>query len=474
MANKYMDTALLDKAIIFAVKAHANTERRGKGFPYIVHPMEAVEIVATITADQELLAAAALHDVVEDTDCTVDDVRREFGDRIADLVDAESDKFEAGVSETDSWRTRKQAAIDRLTEATLDAKIVAMGDKLSNMRAIARDYEQIGDALWNRFHAPGGKKDHEWHYRGLAGALWMLKGTNAYREFCYLIDKTFGEQKQWAPALINLDDYVESGDGYTAISYNHWDGHTMIKLYKEFMPKDMPIHELLIANAVVEMGLKTPLPGRYITDGKRFGSEFQRITDKKSYARAISNEPQKLEYYATLFAKMARDLHSRTCDTKIFPAIDKTYIDIVGKSKDFSDEEKERIINFIKSVPKKHTCIHGDMHIGNVITNDRENWWIALSDFSYGNPLFDLGLLYLAAKCNPEEMTQNLYHISNAQFAKVWKIFAREYAGADTPEKLAEFEAEVKPFAALKMIYFGNQDKLYPPMRKFIEEQLLS
>ena len=77
MANKPLDTELLDRAIVFAVKAHAGTERRGKGFPYIVHPMEAVEIVATMTADQELLAAA-LHDTVEDTDTTVEQIRDEF------------------------------------------------------------------------------------------------------------------------------------------------------------------------------------------------------------------------------------------------------------------------------------------------------------------------------------------------------------------------------------------------------------
>ncbi|MBR0274962.1 MAG: hypothetical protein IJQ76_01960, partial [Prevotella sp.] len=61
MANKYLDSSLLDKAITLAVEAHKNTERRGKGFPYIVHPMEAMSIVATMTNDQELLAAAALH-----------------------------------------------------------------------------------------------------------------------------------------------------------------------------------------------------------------------------------------------------------------------------------------------------------------------------------------------------------------------------------------------------------------------------
>lgn len=190
MANKYIDSTLLDRAIIFAVNAHRNTERRGKGFPYIVHPLEAVEIVATITPDQELLAAAALHDTIEDTDVTVEDIRREFGNRVADLVYAESDRFTQGVSEEDSWHERKQAAIDRLAAAPHDAKIVAMGDKLSNMRAIYRDYMVKGDELWKIFHAKD-KASHEWHYRGLADSLKELSDTFAYQEFMSLIDKVF-------------------------------------------------------------------------------------------------------------------------------------------------------------------------------------------------------------------------------------------------------------------------------------------
>ena len=190
MANNPLDTSLLDRAIIFAVKAHAGTERRGKGFPYIVHPMEAVEIVATMTSDQELLAAAALHDTVEDTDVTVDRLREEFGDRIASLVASESDPFQEGVSEEDSWHDRKRAAINRLASASHDAKIVALGDKLSNMRAIARDYSVMGDDLWKIFHAKD-PKDHEWHYRGLADSLRELEDTFAFREFESLIDQVF-------------------------------------------------------------------------------------------------------------------------------------------------------------------------------------------------------------------------------------------------------------------------------------------
>ena len=192
MANKYLDTELMDRAIVFAVKAHHNTERRGKGFPYIIHPLEAVEIVATMTTDQELLAAAALHDTIEDTDVTVEQIRAQFGDRIAELVHSESDQFTEGVSEEDSWHDRKQAAIDRLAAASHDAKIVALGDKLSNMRAIWRDYQVKGDALWSIFHVKD-KASHEWHYRGLAASLSELSDTFAYREFLRLIDEVFGK-----------------------------------------------------------------------------------------------------------------------------------------------------------------------------------------------------------------------------------------------------------------------------------------
>ncbi|MBQ2502395.1 MAG: HD domain-containing protein [Bacteroidales bacterium] len=191
MANQPLDTSLFDRAVNFAVKAHSGTERRGKGFPYIIHLMEAVEIVATITPDQELLSAAMLHDTVEDTPVTVDDLRKEFGDRIASIVEAESDVHNEGESEHESWHRRKQEAIDRLTAAPMEAKIVALGDKLSNMRAIARDYAQIGDGLWKMFHVTE-KSEHEWHYRGLAHALKDLEVTQAYREFVYLIEEVFG------------------------------------------------------------------------------------------------------------------------------------------------------------------------------------------------------------------------------------------------------------------------------------------
>ena len=185
MANKPLNTEYLDRAIAFAVHAHTGTERRGKGFPYIVHPLEAMAIVSTITPDQELLAAAVLHDTVEDTDVTIEDIRTEFGERVASLVKVDSVGDDEGT-----WHERKQKAINLIANAPRDAKIVALGDKLSNMRAIARDYAVQGDALWNLFHAKD-RKDHEWHYRGLADALRELSGTFAFKEFERLINQVF-------------------------------------------------------------------------------------------------------------------------------------------------------------------------------------------------------------------------------------------------------------------------------------------
>ena len=186
-----MNTELLDRAIAFAVEAHAGTERRGKGFPYIVHPMEAMAIVATMTSDQELLAAAVLHDTVEDTDVTPEHIRQAFGERVAALVAADTDIRVDGMKREDSWHARKQAAIDRLAVASTDAKMVALGDKLSNMRAIARDYAAQGDRLWQLFRIAA-PQAHAWHYRGLADALRELDGTTAYQEFEQLIKQVFG------------------------------------------------------------------------------------------------------------------------------------------------------------------------------------------------------------------------------------------------------------------------------------------
>lgn len=186
--NNPLDTSFFDEALVFATNAHHGTERRGKGYPYIIHPMEAVTIVATITNDPEMLAAAVLHDTVEDTEVTLDQIRERFGERVAVLVEHESAPSGGG-----SWHERKETQIAQLAHAPYDSKIVALGDKLSNMRAIATDYRVMGEALWSRFHAPHGKSDIEWYYRSLTEAMAALSDQPAYQEFKGLVETVFSK-----------------------------------------------------------------------------------------------------------------------------------------------------------------------------------------------------------------------------------------------------------------------------------------
>ncbi len=184
----------IDKAINFAVKAHSGSFRKGTQTPYIVHPMEAMVIVATMTNDADVLAAAVLHDVVEDTPTTIEDIRCEFGDMVAQLVGAESEDKREDLPAESTWRVRKQETLDYLRDkATREEKMIALGDKLSNIRAMNRDYAELGDKLWKRFNQKD-KAEHAWYYGTIAELLAPELGeTFAHREYVELVNRVFGE-----------------------------------------------------------------------------------------------------------------------------------------------------------------------------------------------------------------------------------------------------------------------------------------
>ena len=185
--------SLMDRAIIFATRAHSGTYRKGTSIPYIVHPIEAAAIVSSITDDPDMIAAAVLHDVVEDTDATVEEIRFFFNERIASLVEAESEDKRKDLPPQETWMVRKMETLEFLrNEADRDAKILALADKLSNMRAIHRDQNTVGDRLWERFNEKS-KEKHGWMYRQVADALSELQDTFAWQEYDELVRKTFEE-----------------------------------------------------------------------------------------------------------------------------------------------------------------------------------------------------------------------------------------------------------------------------------------
>lgn len=188
--TKRINTEILDEAIRFATEAHKDVPRKGSNTPYILHPLEAAAIAATMTTDTEVIAAAVLHDTVEDNkSISLNDIEEKFGTRIRNLVASESEEKEDDAA--GSWKRRKQATIDYLRDnATEDEKIIALGDKLSNIRAIYKDYVTIGDELWNRFNQKD-KHEHGWYYKWIGEAVKSLSNYPAYEEYCELVNKVF-------------------------------------------------------------------------------------------------------------------------------------------------------------------------------------------------------------------------------------------------------------------------------------------
>ena len=167
---------MIDKAITFATKAHEGQFRKGTKLPYIVHPLEVGVIVSRMTQDKEVIAAAILHDTLEDCkEVTFSTLCQEFGERVAEIVKAESEE------KGGSWNERKANTVKRLKE-----------EKASAMKLVAlkRDYQMIGDKLWERFNMKD-KRQQAWYYRGLCDSLKDMENFPEYWEFCELIAYVF-------------------------------------------------------------------------------------------------------------------------------------------------------------------------------------------------------------------------------------------------------------------------------------------
>lgn len=180
----------LERALEFAIKAHEGQFRKGTNIPYIVHPLEAAYIVDKLTDDMDVVAAAVLHDVVEDAGVTVRELKELFGERVARFVEAVSEDRSFNEDIKITWKERKLKTITEISRGPKEVKLVALGDKLSNMRAIYRDYTEIGDQVFERFNVKD-KEEHKWHYVQLATAMSALNDTQAWREFASLINHVF-------------------------------------------------------------------------------------------------------------------------------------------------------------------------------------------------------------------------------------------------------------------------------------------
>ena len=192
----FQERQLLHRAIQFATAAHQGQKRKGSGLDYICHPMEVLQILTQCNASLPVLIAGVLHDTIEDTPVTAQQIHDAFGPQVTALVLHHSE------DKGQSWKARKTAAINQAQTGTLDCKLLIAADKVSNLRSTADDYQKMGDALWQLFRA--GRDEISWYYRSMLEALQELQhhphSAELYAEMAQLYQQVFGPATE--PATI--------------------------------------------------------------------------------------------------------------------------------------------------------------------------------------------------------------------------------------------------------------------------------
>lgn len=134
--------------------------------------------------DSDVVSAAILHDTIEDANVSYETLKEVFNENIANLVKSQSE------DKSKEWIDRKKATINFLkSNQSKEVEIATLADKLSNMRAIYRDYGVQKEELWGKFNA--GKVSQHWYYNSIAESLSQVKDTSEYKEYKYLINKVF-------------------------------------------------------------------------------------------------------------------------------------------------------------------------------------------------------------------------------------------------------------------------------------------
>jgi len=157
-------TRRFDEALLYARHVHGGQVRKGSNIPYFAHLLGAAVIAIEFGANEDQAIAALLHDAVEDQggQPRLDDIRLRFGEDVARMVDACTD---TDVQPKPAWRPRKEAYLNHLETAPVDALLVSLSDKIHNAEAILSDLRAIGDEVWTRF--TGEKEGTLWYYRSL-------------------------------------------------------------------------------------------------------------------------------------------------------------------------------------------------------------------------------------------------------------------------------------------------------------------
>lgn len=276
---------------------------------------------------------------------------------------------------------------------------------------------------------------------------------------------------------INLADWQQVGEGGNGKTYvNPAAPAEILKVNNARLSTLEAVqHEYDISKAVACLGISVPEMYHIVRVGDAYGTISQLIKGKKSLSRICQENPERTEEMARLLCQKGKQLWATPCNTDFFHRRKQQALVAIEMATYVSKKNKKSIRTFIESIPESTGCSHGDFQTGNLILAGENFYWIDLDRFACGDPMFDIGQLFLICHLYaPMKRVQDIFHMSLEQFQKFWDAFAMEYTGK---EDHSEFDALAGKFAAVDVILrtvfqkptFGEKLFFYFQARKLVK-----
>ena len=453
----------LEEAIIYATIMHQGKVRKFGNMPYILHPMEVAQILATMTEDEEIITAGILHDIVEDTDGTLEEIEKRFGARVAFLVSSESENKYPGEDPGATWKRRKEESLRVLRNSRdIGVKMLWLADQLTNIRSLAGLYAERGETIWQTLH----QRDpamQRWYYQSVAEIVELsLNKTGAFKEFIQHINfiwpGTFDSDKARYRKYkeVSVEGCRLLGRGAKGEVYRY-DDELVIKVFNQNNTYRDVEQEIALSRRAFILGLPTAISFGIVSVGDRYGAMYE-LVDAETVSKCIARSPGQVESYAGIMAELAREIHGASAEEDdVFPEAAQRLRSYVRNGLAYEREDlAEKCGKLIDALPASRHLVHGDFHTGNVFLQKGEPLLIDMDRVSVGHPIAEIsGLYYFYVILGEDDpiVVEDFMGFSYETARQFFPCFLSAYLETEDADRLREVTEKAALLGYVRMIH---------------------
>ncbi len=473
----------LEEAIIYATILHQGKVRKLEGNPYILHPIEVAQILSTMTDDEEIITAGILHDIVEGTDGTLGEIEKRFGERVADLVESDSERKDAEAVVGEAWKKRKEESLKVLKNSKdVGMRMLWLADKLAEIRSLAGMYSEKGDAMWDEVNE-NAPDNLCWYYSSIAEIVELqLNKTGAFKELIkhinFIWPGTFDSEKARFRKYkeVSVDGCKLLASGAKGEVYRY-DEETIIKVFNHKNTYRDVEQEIALSRKAFVLGIPTAISFGIYAVGERYGAMYE-LLDSETISSLIARSPGSVDYYASIMAELALTIHNiHVTDEDGFPdGMLRLRKYVTGGVEKEDEALAARCMELFDTISVSDTLTHGDFHTNNVFLMRGEPLLIDLDRLSTGHPMAeisDLYYFYVVLGEDDPSVVEDFMGFSYETSGKFFDSFLRHYMGTEDEEKLSAVKEKASFICSVRMVNkVHKKSELNDEDRKIIDRNM--